>query len=77
MAQDRYLEVVYFHLFLLQLLSAEITYGVVPDAEIPTTKSLELTLKLSKSFQPWFLSSSAFSILFRIALSPPAITPIT
>ena len=53
------------------------TYGVVPDAAIPITISFLVILFDLRSFQPWSLLSSANSTAFLIALSPPAIIPIT
>ena len=63
--------------FWKQFLIAPNTYGVVPEAAIPTTKSFLFMLCFCKSFHPFNSSSSAFSILFLIALSPPAIIPFT
>ena len=49
----------------------------MPDAAMPTTTSLLEILWLTKSFHPRSKSSSANSTAFLIALSPPAINPIT
>ena len=57
----------------LHVLSADITYGVVPDAAIPITTSLSVTLYFVRSFHPWVVESSANSTASLIALSPPAI----
>ena len=55
----------------------ETTYGVVPDAAIPITESLLVILYFFKSCHPWDKLSSANSCDFLMALSPPAIKPIT
>ena len=53
----------------------EITYGVVPEAAIPITTSLLEIFFSCKSSHPCVIESSAFSIAFLIAVSPPAINP--
>ena len=64
-------------LFSWQSLRPPTTYGVVPEAAIPITKSLELTLCSDKSFHAWLVSSSAISIELYKAGIPPATNPTT
>ena len=50
---------------------------MVPDAAMPITTSLSDTWCACKSNQPCVLESSANSTAFLMAISPPAIIPIT
>ena len=59
------------------LFNPPITYGVLPDAAIPTSVSNSFTSYTNKSCQACSISSSAFSTAFLMAPSPPAINPTT
>jgi len=59
----------------LHFFSAEITYGVVPDAAMPITMSFSEILYFWSDNQPSSLESSANSTAFLMAVSPPAIRP--
>ena len=64
-------------LSLLHFSKAAITYGVVPEAAIPITMSFCVIKNSFKSSQPLLIESSEYSTAFLIALSPPAIKPMT
>ena len=63
-------------LFFLHFSKAPTTYGVLPDDVTPKTESKEEILWFFKSCHPCSVLSSAPSIEFLIALSPPAIMPM-
>ena len=63
--------------FFLASSNPPITYGVLPEAAMPTTTSIAVIVWAIRSTQACLVASSAFSTAFLIAISPPAINPTT